>query len=465
MLYSKLAVVWVNPYTTRLDQLQCPSEVNPTLSTLATLAMGEDLFQSDQLESDSHQRPQQCSLPEPAAKLKQKLRRGNNYAQYTREFTVLDDPADCGLYHSWDPMKLDRVQGKMIALTVPKMVNLKKFIWNTSKGTMKYVWPALASLTDRPGHECRLECVWVRFHEFSSFDLFGRNIETLRQKLAKRHLRVEYPTLSILPSLKSLTVLDIDEPFYLEEMAVLIERSRNRLRTLRISIECMTQNAIWSNPPKHSSLASSKWPKLGGVLEVLTGSFQDTILPGLRKTSVALEPSSDASLNLEVLELERITLSAPILMQAIDWTRMVRLTLLKCGRHEKLWRNLRRRYAPRGAPTNFPLQLKHLHIDCVSPYFMSFIKDTLAPNTLEAIFLHGNVHRESGISFNTFYRLILRRHRQTLKKVLVNVFEKHHWISTPWRFNREMLTFITNRKMSQLCELHMGIDSRDWVRA
>lgn len=57
VLYSKLAVVWVNPYTTRLDQLQCPSEVNPTLSTLATLAMGEDLFQSDQLESDSHQRP------------------------------------------------------------------------------------------------------------------------------------------------------------------------------------------------------------------------------------------------------------------------------------------------------------------------------------------------------------------------------------------------------------------------
>lgn len=433
--------------------------------------MDKDLFQSDQLESDSHQphgcngrqRCQQCAIPEPAAKLKQILTQGNNYAQYTREFTVLENSATPDRYHSWDPIRLGRVQSKMIALTVPKMVNLKKFIWNTSTGIMKYVWPALSSLADRPGQECCLECVWVRFHEATSFDLFDRNMETLRQKLAQRHLLVEYPTLSILPPLKSLTVLDIDESTYLEELAVLIERSRNLLRTLRIGMECVSQNVLWSNPPKHSCLASSKWPKLGGVLEVLTGSFQDTILPGLRKTSDAPGPSSDVSLKLEILELERITLSVPILMQVIDWTRMVRLTLLKCGRHEKLWRNLRRRYAPRGAPTNFPLQLKHLHIDCVSPYFLSFIRDTLAPNTLETTFLHGNVPRESGISIDTFYRIILRRHRQTLKKVLVNVFEKHHWISTPWRFNRKMLTFISSRKMSQLCELHMGIDSRDWV--
>lgn len=181
--------------------------------------MDKDLFQSDQLESDSHQphgcngrqRCQQCAIPEPAAKLKQILTQGNNYAQYTREFTVLENSATPDRYHSWDPIRLGRVQSKMIALTVPKMVNLKKFIWNTSTGIMKYVWPALSSLADRPGQECCLECVWVRFHEATSFDLFDRNMETLRQKLAQRHLLVEYPTLSILPPLKSLTVLDIDE--------------------------------------------------------------------------------------------------------------------------------------------------------------------------------------------------------------------------------------------------------------
>lgn len=38
---------------------------------------------------------------------------------------------------------------------------------------------------------------------------------------------VEYPSFSALPPLKSLSVLQIDEPSYVVEMAVLINRSRD----------------------------------------------------------------------------------------------------------------------------------------------------------------------------------------------------------------------------------------------
>ncbi len=47
---------------------------------------------------------------------------------------------------------------------------------------------------------------------------------------------VEYPTFSVLPPLESLTVLEIDELAYLDEMALLIERSKDRLQELRVGI-------------------------------------------------------------------------------------------------------------------------------------------------------------------------------------------------------------------------------------
>ncbi|KAH6665807.1 hypothetical protein B0J14DRAFT_212335 [Halenospora varia] len=46
----------------------------------------------------------------------------------------------------------------------------------------------------------------------------------------------QYPTLNVLPALKSLSVLDIDELDYLDEMSVLIAKSKDRLRELRLAV-------------------------------------------------------------------------------------------------------------------------------------------------------------------------------------------------------------------------------------
>lgn len=44
------------------------------------------------------------------------------------------------------------------------------------------------------------------------------------------------------------------------------------------------------------------------------------------------------------------------------------------------------------------------------------MKDALAPNTLETVFLHGDVRRGPGVSIDMFYRLILHRHRLSFEE-------------------------------------------------
>lgn len=233
------------------------------------------------------------------------------------------------------------------------------------------VWIALSSPAECRGHECRLERVWVRWHNNS---------------LSTRS-RVTYPTLSFLPALKSLTILDIDDPFYLEQMNGLIERSRNQLRELRIGIASQADGEGWTRPSDTLQLNSSTdWPKPGGVLEILTGSFKNAASAEVGSNSVenhddtssgeevpvhhvqstdaglqnqaadALQSSNDQSidlqgnsyafLELDVLELERVTMSILIMMRVIDWTKLNTLTILNCGEHKELWRALHHQYTP-----------------------------------------------------------------------------------------------------------------------
>jgi hypothetical protein len=58
--------------------------------------------------------------------------------------------------------------GTLVALAVGRMRNLETFIWDMPTGVLRDVWLALGSLADREdGHECRLERVWVRWHDNS----------------------------------------------------------------------------------------------------------------------------------------------------------------------------------------------------------------------------------------------------------------------------------------------------------
>ncbi len=211
-------------------------------------------------------------------------------------------------------------------------------------------------------------------------------------------------------------------------------------------------------------------------------------------------------LRLETLELERVLLDVPVLQKTIDWPMMTSLTLFQCDGHEGLWKALRRTYAPRSSFTHsqassnpaskcapqhraawnegtykshdYCLNLKRIHTDQVSPSLISFLKETLAPNSLEWMFLQaeGGLTRSnvskyvSPVTIEAIYRGPIRRHRASLKKVLIDSA-----VGTPdtrvanqkwrkWMFNRELLTFVTSGKMCSLKEIAMAIDYKDWVQ-
>ncbi|KAL8685936.1 MAG: hypothetical protein Q9224_005611, partial [Gallowayella concinna] len=124
-------------------------------------------------------------------------------------------------------------------------------------------------------------------------------------------------------------------------------------------------------------------------------------------------------LRLEVLELERVNLAVPVLQRAVDWSIVTTLTLLHCDSHEQLWKAFRRTYTPRLISTTpvgssqpglrrnshvsvgnsstsgsdfipsseYRLSLRRLHTNTVSSALIAFLKETLAPNSLETLFL------------------------------------------------------------------------------
>jgi hypothetical protein len=107
----------------------------------------------------------------------------------------------------------------------------------------------------------------------------------------------------------------------------------------------------------------------------------------------------EGKLRLQTLELERVPLSVAVLQKAFDWSVLTNLTILDCPQHEKLWYMLRRHFQPTpigGSHTakhgssgslQYHLNLKKIHTDAASPALINFLKETLAPNTLETLFL------------------------------------------------------------------------------
>lgn len=215
--------------------------------------------------------------------------------------------------------------GTLVAIAVSKMVNLETFVWDMPTGVLSDVFQALSSLEDDQGR-AKLQKVWVRWHDNSSttptstaasspttalppLNPPSQPLQTLplvttsnsignyvpahahgatSQPKGYAQSCVEYPTFSILPPLKSLTVLNIDDLSYLDEMSVLIERSASHLRELQIGISkkacgshAFTQP--WDGANLQQVDHEAKWPgesripttRLGGVLGVLVGRIYD----------------------------------------------------------------------------------------------------------------------------------------------------------------------------------------------
>ena len=188
------------------------------------------------------------------------------------------------------------------------MRNLEAFIWDMPTGVLRDVWLALASLGNRDdGQECRLERVWVRWHDNQDQGPLASppppgtgaipqasNLPSILVGHATSlfqippYPRVEFPTFSILPPLRSLSVLDIDELPYAEEMSVLIERSLGKLHELRIGMASHAQFDRWARPAEDRAPVlpplvpggmGDQSPRPGGILGILVHRFCDAFSP------------------------------------------------------------------------------------------------------------------------------------------------------------------------------------------
>jgi hypothetical protein len=582
-MYSRFDIVWPETVTAS----EHPTGVDALSYGLATLVMGEHLFsetparptwaaaQSSCSHCGCNERNHQgATTARSAVNGLGTFRFGNYYAQYTRKFSVGNGPPEWVQEYSITK-ETGKMMGTLVALAVARMVNLETFIWDMPTGVMRDVFIALSSLGNRPGHDCRLDRVWIRWHDNSENPnvrntlppvVYSQTAYDNVLAFLRRHGHVEHPTFSVLPPLKSLSVLDIDEPVYLEEMAVLIARSRHKLKELRIGIAGRATRDDWviptENRPQVTETPARRitpgWPKYGGVLSVLLNADDSsealpTELPSGEEQQAAprkvtsdittapavgghdepsntqqlstttrmldqlvLEEQSDTAsgsaeqtrpahlgdkirikpvpagdeidansqkrtrpekIKLDVLELERVFLSTTVLLRMLDWRRLTTLTILRCEHHESLWRTLRRQFSPPSSiektknKNSYPLQLKHLHTDRVSPYLMLFLKEAIAPDTLESIYLQESNPYEAFVGIDAIYKHVLRRQRASLRKVLIDrsqrlqqgQYSNDAGLWRTWMLPRAALSFVTSGRMPQLRELGIGMDRRDWV--
>ena len=639
-IYSRFDIVW--PEGTNSGENR--SGVDALTYGLSTLVMAEEVFGESNLRGPGCSECAHCGKANvkrsgdgtPKNLLRQN-RRGNWFANYTRKFSIGNGPPEL-VQEYLISEESGKMLGTLVALAVARMLNLEAFVWDMPTGIRRDIWIALSSLGDRCfDSEPKLEKVWIRWHDNKSTRIPIRGHEQVNVSssgpppsipvsvppanlilsqpgpaiprrvptvLEKSYKNIEHPNLSILPALKSITVLDIDEPAYLEELSILIERSMCRLRELRIgaassalaktwsanqdspdiqnttdqSIRClnfcgmlgMIMSKVFDCSRLRSSLTdirqedpmlpqkvelevpntmdASKSPKLetspiimqeeshalqpneiewsnpiaiGNIpLVNMTLRPSDTT-PGVHRQSsspikngqvgssqmspVTAGTSLDqlglnkTKLRLEILELEKVPIAVPVLQKVIDWSMLTSLTILNCEDDEALWKALRNTYMPpprskfstrsmlnhssesqmRKLPlSNVPatsrieyrLRLKRIHTNNVSPALVSFLKDALAPDSLEWMFLQNSRGPSaSKVSIDSIYKGPLRRHRASLKKVMIDSTNRKVKVSgslqrwTQWTVNREIITFITSGKMSSLRELAFVIAHKDWV--
>lgn len=191
----------------------------------------------------------------------------------------------------------------------------------------------------------------------------------------------------------------------------------------------------------------------------------------------------DGKLKLEKLALERVTLSIIVCSRAIDWSNLTNLTILSCRHHESLWKALKKQFqptppahgSPQGTSTRYHLSLRHLTTDFVSPELLSFMKETIALNSMETFFLQDRARTSKpSVTLEQIFKCVVKRQRNSLKKLLIDSSSEKRTTnpimppSVPgrwkhWAVKGECLSYITSGKLANLRELGMVIDFKDWV--
>lgn len=589
-IYSRFDIVWPDAHTTATEA----KSVDALTYGLSTLCLGSSFARTTtRFRNYGDQTPAPIKFGD------------NNYAQHTRKFSLGNGPNDWVAEYMINK-ESGKMLGTLVALAVSKMKSLETFIWDMPTGVLSDIFIALGSLPDEETRECMLERVWIRWHDNndtgaspssssspapaapqaavvpagSTLTPIGIALPSTASHPAPSppitysENQVEYPTFSVLPPLKSLTVLDVDELAYLDEMAVLVERSKDILQELRLGVSAKAVHKdfvqTWDSPELQQVDHDARWPgesaigdrRLGGILGVLVGRVYDirrklpktkptpplplpesspgqqTPLTGesgapslsagappppfsgepspaagtpstdtemsSRRSSALRTPGAsgtgtparkrlDGKLKLTTLELERVPLSMQVCSKAFDWTVLASLTILDCAQHENLWKLLKKQFEPRplesgfgisptsskpvpNGPMEYQLGLKSIHTDQTSPSLIAFIKETLAPNSLECLFLQDRRRGTAAsappqVTIDSIFKGAIKRHRNSLKKLLLdssnkatssgaNSAETMRWRS--WCLTSDLLQYVTSGRMRRLKELSVSIDYKDW---
>ncbi|KAL8715907.1 MAG: hypothetical protein Q9220_000574 [cf. Caloplaca sp. 1 TL-2023] len=554
--------------------------------------------------------------------------------QYTRTFSLGNGPPESTKDYLING-ETGKMLGTLVALAISRMPNLETFIWDMPTGVLRDCWLALSAPDEadvRNRH--KLEKLWIRFHDnrqvivssdsplatipdsinidFSSDAHNNKDLSRMPSPdvLEWSYRHIEQPSFSILPAMRSLNVLNIDELAYLSEMSVLLERSHESLRELRIGVAyyvsqvgfASTRKLVKANPSalslftgaldllmsklcnkeserhgvpstmqaqpgEDSMLSSSNSGPVSLDASVVPCDLKDTLVhdkknqtdtgklttriaskverpddpaglldelglrsdqcdpssserllqsplqdrmkehtsagkdPANNEHDVSFRPNLEANvrhqrqLRLQVLELERVHLSAFVMKAMIDWPVITTLTLLHCDSHEQFWKMLRKAYTPRqksqAAPNDsqcsasaqdYRLGLRRLHTNAVSAALVSFLKETLRPNSLEWLFLQDGAEvvldrsgrrgtYESTVTLEAICRGPLKRHRLSLTKLMIDSDGQpatsrhgHSRRSTlsKWKLDRDTLSYVTSGKMSVLREIAFSLDYKDW---
>ena len=676
-IYARFDIVWPDGQGSS-DQR---SGVDALTFGLGTLVMREDLYNptslvdNEELKASTHEytcnhchkvnvvQSASSSAPNPPLQVP---RIGNHYSQYVKKFSLGNGPTD------WVREYLitkegGKMLGTLVALALARMPNLESFVWDMPTGILREIWQSL-SYTSRTSDNkrSRLEKLSIRLHDNREVlevndpppkippVTLSSNPWQIPSKIAPSRLEwsykhIEHPGFSICPPLKSLTVMNIDELAYWAELSILVKKSLDCMRELRLSMAHLGAK-MWSSSNAHKDYKFSSYPEesfitQGSLLGLLMSGFYDcrkeeheteatsteqgpahprtesisppsvpaipknqdnaggspvgaeslsgeaekeaiseipnddceipsildesqvleqtspetlgldipciesaskalvwntaeTPAPPLppvangapekvipekqgppkpidtddqaRSSTLSLLPSQSESrskteqdsrqmLKLRILALEKIPIAESVLVKSVDVTKLTHLTILQCPEHERLWRILRRKFAPypvisiKQSPTSptpdasstrasskvgstgppcYQLSLIHIRTDAVSPPLISFIKETLAPNTLQNLFLQRrNSFYESSVTTTNIYRGAVRPHRLSLTKLLIDSSElgpvprtaiDRSW--KKWQLDREILQYITTPgKFPKLREFGFCVSYKDWV--
>ncbi|ERS96017.1 hypothetical protein HMPREF1624_07553 [Sporothrix schenckii ATCC 58251] len=201
----------------------------------------------------------------------------------------------------------------------------------------------------------------------------------------------------------------------------------------------------------------------------------------------------DKKLKLTTLELERVPLSMQVLVRAVDWSTLTTLTILNCPQHDSLWRQLKKHFrptasysghgfgiaapsnpslsSPSAAPLRYHMALKSIHTDIVSKSLLYFIRDTLAPNSLEVLFLQNRRHSDASnqITIHDIFKSAIKPHRQSLRKLLIDGSlrtEADHLEGSrrrrTWVLPHDILLYLTSGRMINLRELAVTMSYASW---